>query len=342
MDQCPAKTSGIVSRAPIPLWETGRITLSKDGEGRWAARTRYRDGEGRTRQLRRTGRTKSAAEAALKRAFKEMHELALLAAETTASASKLTVGEVAEEWLERRKPAPLPNRHDNPVLGVSQIPKPRKSPVALNYETVAAAHRAAALRDVEPGIGGPRPTSRLADVVTLLAGTGLRIGEVLAVRWADVDLQRSPAVLSVTGGLVEQGPLFFRSETKTDSSVRNIQLPDWVTAMLKRRLDSAHDASGPVFPTRNGTYMRPSNLRTNLRKALKAAEIHDRVTPHAFRSTVATLVAEGVNDEAAAAQLGHASPDVTRTYYIQRPDLVPDFSVLLKLLAPALSGSDNE
>lgn len=59
---------------------------------------------------------------------------------------------------------------------------------------------------------------------------------------------------------------------------------------------------------------------------MKAGRISEKITPHTFRSTVGSQIAEMFDDEAAQKQLGHSSPDTTRKYYIQRPDVVPDYS----------------
>ncbi|UKA63451.1 tyrosine-type recombinase/integrase [Arthrobacter sp. FW306-04-A] len=58
--------------------------------------------------------------------------------------------------------------------------------------------------------------------------------------------------------------------------------------------------------------------------------IAEPITPHAFRRTVATTVAENVSDEVAAAQFGHASVEVTRAHYIARAKVVPDYSEFLE------------
>lgn len=231
------------------------------------------------------------------------------------------------------------HRPDNPVRSVSRIPKRRTKPKALDSKGVEDVYRAAAPRLAEPGIGGPKPTSRLADIVLLLAATGVRIGEALGTRWEDIDLSVQGPTLTVSGTLVEQAGYFFRqSYPKSESSERTVQLPDWAIVMLlRRRANTPPSATGAVFPTRNGTFMRPSNFRKNLRDALRAAGIQERVTAHTFRKTVATALAAAAGDEAAAAQLGHASPDVTRTYYIRRPDLVPNYTEALAPLAPRSS-----
>lgn len=108
MDQRSAAKDRIMSRARIPMGETGRITISQDPDGRWTARARFRDLTGQTRQLRRTGRTKGAAESALKRAFRDMRDAAQPSTRGEEAQDILTVGDLAEEWLERRKPGVLP------------------------------------------------------------------------------------------------------------------------------------------------------------------------------------------------------------------------------------------
>lgn len=103
--------------------------------------------------------------------------------------------------------------------------------------------------------------------------------------------------------------------------------------LRRRRINAPLTGTDAVFHTRNGTFVSPSNLRTELKKALAKSGIVEPITPHAFRRTVATTVAENVSDEAAAAQLGHASVEVTRAYYIVKPKVVPDYSEFLENMA---------
>ncbi|WP_164983828.1 hypothetical protein [Cellulomonas endophytica] len=58
------------------------------------------------------------------------------------------------------------------------------------------------------------------------------------------------------------------------------------------------------------------------------------MTPHHFRKTVATMIEREVGAAAAAAQLGHSSPAVTRTHYIQRNTVAPDHAALLESKVP--------
>jgi integrase len=64
------------------------------------------------------------------------------------------------------------------------------------------------------------------------------------------------------------------------------------------------------------------------------------VTPHTFRKTVATLVAEEVDSDTAAQQLGHSSASVTKEFHIARPALAAEVSAVLQSLShPAPAGT---
>ncbi|QMU81405.1 MULTISPECIES: site-specific integrase [Paenarthrobacter] len=229
------------------------------------------------------------------------------------------------------------HRSDNPVRSVSRIPNAKKAPVKLKQATVAAVHEAVRARQPEPGVGGPKPTSRLSDVVLLLMATGLRIGEVLAVRWDDIHINGSAMFLTVSGTLIERKGAFYRQNfPKTDDSQRTLPLTqEWIKAMIRRRnLNRRLTPTNAVFPTRNGTFVRPSNFRDDLKKATGGTLVGEKITPHVFRSTVGTAISEEFGHEAAQMQLGHSSPETTRRHYIQRPDIVPDYSSSLGNLAP--------
>jgi len=103
-------------------------------------------------------------------------------------------------------------RHDlyiwgNPVVEVDRLrkprKKPRKKPLGLSETTLVEVREAVRNWGLEPGRSGPRPSSVLADIVDVLPGTGARIGEVLAVRFDDVDLSGGVGKIAITGTLVE-------------------------------------------------------------------------------------------------------------------------------------------
>ncbi|MGO3022730.1 MAG: site-specific integrase, partial [Brevibacterium sp.] len=154
--------------------------------------------------------------------------------------------------------------------------------------------------------GGGRGND-LLDVVDVMLGTGLRISEVLALRWEDVDLGEHPT-LTVSGTLVylKKKGLQRQSDTKTASGFRILTLPAFaVEVLLRRSVEATPTETNAVFPAGAGTWKWPNNYRRSLRDALKTIEGQGRISPHVFRKSVATLIDAEATLEAAAAVLGH-------------------------------------
>jgi len=150
----------------------------------------------------------------------------------------------------------------------------------------------------------------MSDIIDLMLATGARIGEVLALRWADVALDADRPNLTINGTIkTEPGKGTYRKASpKSDSSVRTVVLPDFATAVLRRRQAAAREnPNDAIFPTRNGTWQQVNNVERRMRQIRKDTGL-DWVTPHTFRMTVATLISERVDADTASQQLGHSSP----------------------------------
>jgi integrase len=83
----------------------------------------------------------------------------------------------------------------------------------------------------------------MADIIDLMLATGARIGEILAVRWTDVDLDAARPSLTINETIkTEPGKGTYRKPTpKSDSSVRTVVLPDSAVAVLRRRHEAAKE-----------------------------------------------------------------------------------------------------
>lgn len=225
----------------------------------------------------------------------------------------------------------------NPIRDIASLPSRRHTVVALatdDLETVRTAIRR--WQTPEPGKSGPHHTNDLADIVDLLLATGARIGEILAIRWQDLDLDSPTATLTISGTLVYvKGKGLFRQDwTKTDAGFRIIVLPSFATRMLRRRRQSKiTNGLDAVFATRKGTWLSPNNVRRQWRQA-RADTGFEWVTPHTFRKTVATHLDDEGETKAATQQLGHSNEDVTKKYYIVKPTTAPDVTHILDALGP--------
>ena len=72
--------------------------------------------------------------------------------------------------------------------------KPKKPVEALTVDEVVAFRDGLRKWQDSTGYRGPRRGTELLDVVDVMLGTGLRISEVLALRWEDVDLGERPTL----------------------------------------------------------------------------------------------------------------------------------------------------
>jgi integrase len=185
--------------------------------------------------------------------------------------------------------------------------------------------------------GAPRdPSFLVTDVFEVAIGTGLRIGELLALRPCDLNLEGDLPTLEVTGTLVTvdgAGGLYRQPFPKTPDSERIIALPEFVVAALRRQLE-LNGSTEYVFTTGNGTPVSPNNVRRAWRQAREGTSL-DWVTPHSLRKSVATLLDGTAGLSAAAGQLGHGDERITRAHYIAKNQAASNNAELLnRLLSP--------
>jgi integrase len=178
---------------------------------------------------------------------------------------------------------------------------------------------------------GPLPDRRIGTMVDVMLATGLRVGELLALRQCDVALSADPPTLLIAATLTEEksGRPHWQEHPKDERQRRRLVLPQFAVAALAPLMTDSASAA-PVFPNRHGSWIRPGNLRRVLRNF--AEESHDLLTragidpkevhPHLFRRTVGTLIAAGLGVDRAKEQLGHASVRTTERHYIAPPPTV--------------------
>lgn len=191
---------------------------------------------------------------------------------------------------------------------------------------------------------GTSAQRRPGHIVDLLLATGARIGEILALRWEDVDLAATQPTVTICGTIVYvKGKGFFRQEwTKTDAGYRTVILPRFAVGMLMaRQLDAVEISYDAIFVSRRGTWLSPQNVRRQWRQA-RADTGLEWVTPHSFRKTVASLIDKEASAKDAAAQLGHESEEITKKHYIVKPAVAPDSSYILEKLGPDTRQRGND
>jgi integrase len=154
--------------------------------------------------------------------------------------------------------------------------------------------------------------------------TGMRRGELLALRWRDVDLDG--AVLRVEQSLEQtKAGLRFKSP-KTKFGRRPITLPTSAVAVLREHWKAQQEqrlrlgmgkapADSLVFATWEGKPRSPNSLTKEWTEAIKASGLPS-VTLHSLRHTHAShLIASGLDVLAISRRLGHGSPTITLGVY---------------------------
>lgn len=156
--------------------------------------------------------------------------------------------------------------------------------------------------------------------------TGMRPGEYLALKWADVDLKAGNVKVRRALARRKDGGWEF-DEPKTPQSRRTIPLPPSVVASLaahKREQAEERLAQGPeyknqdlVFATSTGTPLDQINLsRRHFKPILKAAGLSSEFRMYDLRHSCATLLlAAGENPKVVSERLGHASITLTLDTY---------------------------
>jgi len=153
----------------------------------------------------------------------------------------------------------------------------------------------------------------LGTVCFVLGSTGMRIGEVLALRIEDLDFQRK---LIHVRHSVFAGTL---GTPKSEASMASLPMPLSLTVRLKDFLASKHyrqNGQGLLFANRQGRPFSANKLRKkNLRPLLLSLGI-PLAGFHAFRHGVATtLIDQGASITTVGAQLRHSDPRITLELY---------------------------
>jgi integrase len=177
---------------------------------------------------------------------------------------------------------------------------------------------------------------RLEALYVLAVNCGLREGELLALRWEDVDLEAAkPALLerrTLTRG--EDGRGWIVGASTKSGRGRRVRLTRRAVAALKEhrkrqleermRLAGLFSDQGLVFSSETGSLHNPSNLRNRSFKRIKRRSgVREDLRFHDLRHTCATLLlSEGVNVKVVSELLGHASITITlNTYSHVLPDM---------------------
>lgn len=186
-----------------------------------------------------------------------------------------------------------------------------------------------ASRNILDGVGMARlldaaQGTRLYIPILIAATTGARRGEILALRWEDLDFETGVIKIRRSLGQTKDG--LFIKEPKTPSGNRAVLLPSFVIVELRRhkarqselrlRLGPAYkDGDGLICTKEDGSPYPPERLTRNFEDLVKRHDL-PHIRFHDLRHSVATLLAdENVNAKATSERLGHSDVAFTLQRY---------------------------
>lgn len=201
----------------------------------------------------------------------------------------------------------------NPVSDVERIERPHKPgsapipPEKLGVFLKAVSHDDVLVR------------RDLVDLFRFMAATGWRMGEACGLQWSAVHFDTGELEMKRIAKYVKGKGAILQDYGKTYASVRTIQAPADLMALLKERrkrmIPNEHDL---VFPSSVGGVLDPNNAERSYRQRRDALGFPG-TTSHSLRKCVATILdAKGMTARDIADYLGHEKPSMTQDVYMQR------------------------
>ena len=157
--------------------------------------------------------------------------------------------------------------------------------------------------------------------VLLCLYTGLRIGEVCAIKWCDIDLDNGILQVNKTIQRIQNTDENSNNKTKvvidvpkTSNSIRDIPIQKQLIPLLaKYKLKYAQNS---YLLTGNLNYIEPRALQYKFKRLLENAEVKN-INFHALRHTFATRAIEsGLDIKSVSEILGHSSVSITLEKYV--------------------------
>lgn len=207
----------------------------------------------------------------------------------------------------------------NPCDGVSLPPPEKRKVQPLTLEQVQhllkTAHESS-------------PYSPLEVFVALALTTGMRHGEIISLRWEDIDFEEGSIYVHRNVGYLKlEKYQYIEGDPKTDAGRRTIPLAPAVSDLLKThrvrqneirlKAGSHWEDHDLVFCNRRGHFFNPTYLRTCFYQLLERAKL-PRMHIHDLRHEASDLFRSmGIDIKVIQEILGHSSADITANVYSQ-------------------------
>ncbi|MDN6636786.1 MAG: tyrosine-type recombinase/integrase [Yaniella sp.] len=197
----------------------------------------------------------------------------------------------------------------------------------------------------------PNANQNILDIYDMTLATGCRISEILGLHWHNIALPQAPgepAVVYIEDAVLTRGKKTNELGLPKGNKTKKLTLPQFGIDILSRRQQDG-DTTGLVFRNGKGNPYHVRSLYGTAERAFALAreelglDAPERLGFHISRKTVLTEIADLHGIEAASAQGGHSTPDVTRRHYWDQDDgKVIDFAASLERLGKSTRGDERK
>ena len=199
-----------------------------------------------------------------------------------------------------------------------------KNPVTRSEPPIPKKHRGVALTPAQQALVFASATTPwcMATFLEVCAATGARRGEVLALRWSDIQDGRA----IITRSLTQTRQVLEFKGTKTERP-RDVKVPESALAALethRKRQNEFRQQCGPdycadldlIFANSDGTLFRPNSISSGVSLLFRKLSLPKGASLHSLRHSHGShLVADGVPLPVVAERLGHSSIRTTVDVY---------------------------
>ncbi len=159
---------------------------------------------------------------------------------------------------------------------------------------------------------------------SLAIHTGMRRGEILGLKWNNVNFETGTVKVEESLAYTKEQGLYFKTP-KTTNSIREVVIPASLISLLeelhheqkkiKLRMGPAFQSFNLVISTVDGKPVHPRNFARSFAGLIKKADVKI-ISLHGLRHTNATiLMKQGINPKIVCERLGHANVGITLDFY---------------------------
>ena len=159
--------------------------------------------------------------------------------------------------------------------------------------------------------------SYMKNIIKLMYATGMRPGEIIALRWSDIDFERKIISITKTRQRNEEGA------TKTQSSNRCIDMLPLAEEALKEQYKNTKELEYVFVNLRGQPFYSHDVIGVNFKRVLKNAGVKARVLYNLRHTFASQLISKGADIVWVSKMLGHKDVSITLqiyTKFIQESD----------------------